>query len=133
MLCNTFPNFKAIPETWEPKSIEKGWGKELVIINTYKYCMKILFFKKGSTGSLHFHKLKDECWYVWDGQFKLIYTDPETGERLSESISEGQIVHLKPCATHQVVALTDVVIFEGSTEDQISDSFRIAPGDSQAK
>ena len=44
---------------------EKGWGRELIWATNEKYCGKLMFFdRKGSKFSLHFHKEKDESWYV---------------------------------------------------------------------
>ena len=50
--------------------IEKGWGYELIWATNEKYCGKIMVFEKvGSKFSLHFHKEKDESWFVNNGKF----------------------------------------------------------------
>ena len=46
----------------------KGWGHEKWIVNTDKYCGKILFFEEGKQCSWHYHKLKDETFYVQSGE-----------------------------------------------------------------
>ena len=50
----------------------KGWGHELIWANTESYCGKLLVFKeKGNKFSMHFHREKDETWFVQDGEFTL--------------------------------------------------------------
>ena len=57
-------------------TVEKGWGYEIIWATTDKYCGKILVFeKKGSKFSMHFHKDKDETWFVNNGKFMLNWID----------------------------------------------------------
>ena len=59
----------------------KGWGKELIFATTDKYCGKLMFFdKKGAKFSMHFHKDKDETWYVDKGEFLYRWIDTDTAE-----------------------------------------------------
>ena len=53
--------------------VSKGWGYEDWIVNTEKYCGKVLFFKKGKKCSWHYHKIKDETFYVQSGKVQLLY------------------------------------------------------------
>ena len=46
------------------KYVPKGWGYEKWIANCEKYCGKLLFIVKGKQCSWHFHKLKDEVFFV---------------------------------------------------------------------
>ena len=51
--------------------VPKGWGYELIWASTDKYCGKIMFFEKANAKfSMHFHKEKDETWFVNTGNLK---------------------------------------------------------------
>ena len=45
----------------------KVWGEEHWIVNK-EYCGKKLVLKKGFRCSMHFHKIKDETFYVISGK-----------------------------------------------------------------
>lgn len=55
------------------KWVPKGWGGEKWIVNNDMYCGKILHIVKGHKLSLHYHKIKDETFYVQDGNILLGY------------------------------------------------------------
>jgi len=55
--------------------VSKGWGYEDWIVNTPLYCGKDLFLKKDKKLSLHYHKLKDETFWVTSGKVCLTYYD----------------------------------------------------------
>jgi|TARA_R110002020_G_scaffold416331_1_gene625658 quercetin dioxygenase-like cupin family protein len=109
----------------------KGWGDELWITNNEKYCGKILRFKKGSSFSMHYHIRKEETWCVTQGKLKLEYFDLEKAERLERDLTEGDVVHLKPCIPHKLTALEDAHVFEVSTQHFNEDSYRVEKGSSQ--
>jgi len=46
----------------------KVWGSEVWFANNSLYCGKILNFNKGHQSSLHFHKIKDETFYLLSGK-----------------------------------------------------------------
>jgi mannose-6-phosphate isomerase-like protein (cupin superfamily) len=51
--------------------VEKGWGYELIWATTDKYCGKLMVFEKaGKKFSMHFHKEKDESWFVNSGRLR---------------------------------------------------------------
>ena len=52
------------------KFVPKGWGYEKWIVNNEEYCGKLLFLAKDKKCSWHFHKLKDEVFYVQSGKIK---------------------------------------------------------------
>ena len=51
----------------------KGWGYEKWIVNSDKYCGKLLYFHEGKRCSWHYHKIKDETFYVQSGELMVIY------------------------------------------------------------
>ena len=54
--------------------VPKGWGFEKWIVNCEEYCGKVLYFVKGKRCSWHYHKLKDEVFYVQSGKILLKYS-----------------------------------------------------------
>ena len=63
--------------TQQIKFVPKGWGFEKWIVNCDKYCGKLLYFAKGKKCSWHFHKLKDEYFYIQSGEIKIYYSDSD--------------------------------------------------------
>ena len=112
---------------------EKGWGRELIFATNDKYCGKLMFFdKKGAKFSMHFHKEKDESWFVNAGSFKLRYIDTQTATVMEKVLGPGDTWRNPPLMPHQLEALeAGSSITEVSTPDSIEDNFRIIPGDSQ--
>ena len=111
--------------------IDKGWGYENIFASTDLYCGKILNFNRGAKFSMHFHKLKDETWYVLDGMFRLIYIDTNTAEEKIKILNPGDTWHNPPLLPHQLECLYEGRLIEVSTADSVEDNYRIRPGDSQ--
>lgn len=113
--------------------VDKGWGFEIIWATNEKYCGKLLVFEKvGSKFSMHFHKEKDETWFVNAGKFKLRYMNLEDGSIHEQELKEGDVWRNPPMIPHQLEALSpQSVIFEVSTPDSVEDNYRIFPGDSQ--
>jgi mannose-6-phosphate isomerase-like protein (cupin superfamily) len=114
--------------------IKKGWGYELIWATNDKYCGKILVFEKaGNKFSMHFHKEKDETWFINTGRFKLRYIDTQTAVLHEKELKEGDVWHNPPLLPHQIEALEDgSSLTEVSTPDSVEDNYRIFPGDSQS-
>ena len=112
----------------------KGWGKELIFATTDKYCGKLMFFdKKGSKFSMHFHKEKDESWYVLNGSFTLHTIDTKTADIETSILTKGETWRNHPLVPHQLIAMEDnSIIIEVSTPDSVEDNYRIGKGDSQS-
>ncbi len=108
-------------------------GEEVWIINTDKYCGKLLKFKKGASFSDHYHINKDETWYVLEGTLELRYYNLANADRLTVELGPGSVVHIPPNTPHQLVAREEATIIEVSTPHEETDSYRIAKGDSQKK
>ena len=112
---------------------DKGWGRELIFATNDKYCGKIMFFdKKGAKFSMHFHKEKDESWFVNEGSFIVRWIDTKTATLFSQTLTQGMTWRNKPLLPHQLEALEDnSSITEVSTADSVEDNYRLIPGDSQ--
>jgi mannose-6-phosphate isomerase-like protein (cupin superfamily) len=113
--------------------VKKGWGHELIWATNEKYCGKIMVFEKvGAKFSMHFHKEKDETWFINSGSFKLRILDTKTANITEQILKQGDVWHNPPMLPHQVESLEEnSIIFEVSTPDSVEDNFRIFPGDSQ--
>lgn len=116
--------------TSEHKFVSKGWGFEKWIVNNNKYCGKLLYFVKGKKCSWHYHKIKDEVFFIQSGKILIKYGFEEEIDKSSELILErGDSFHVKPNLIHQMCALEDTELFEFSTEHFDEDSYRILKGD----
>ena len=112
--------------------VPKGWGYELWIVNSEKYCGKILHFVKGKKCSWHYHKIKDEVMYVQSGKLQITYGYNE--DKLHEStqikiLSPGDSFHIPTRMIHQMTALETTELFEFSTQHFDEDSYRVEKGD----
>ena len=114
----------------EIKIVPKGWGYEKWIVNTEEYCGKLLHINKGKKCSWHYHKLKDETFYLQKGQLLVRYSDDDDIENSKKTIlMEGDKIHVYRGLRHQMLALQDSDLFEFSPQHFDSDSNRIIKGD----
>jgi mannose-6-phosphate isomerase-like protein (cupin superfamily) len=112
-------------------NIPKGWGSEIIFENNELYCGKLLNFKKGAKFSMHYHLIKDETWFVKEGEFIYRYINTNNADVIQINLKEGDTVRQLPGQPHQLEALTDGVIFEVSTQHFDDDSYRVIKGDTQ--
>ena len=112
------------------KYVKKGWGHEKWIVNCSEYCGKILFIEKGKKFSWHYHKLKDEVFYLESGQVLVRYSEEDDWDQANLIIlNPGQNFHVYRGLRHQVEALEDSVMYEFSTQHFDEDSHRLISGD----
>jgi len=113
--------------------VPKGWGYELIWASTDKYCGKIMFFEKeGAQFSMHFHREKEETWFVNTGKFKVQWIDTTNAGLYEKELNEGDVWHNPPLQPHRLICLQgSSSITEVSTADSVEDNYRVAPGDSQ--
>lgn len=111
--------------------VNKGWGYELWIKNFEKYCGKLLFFEKGKRCSWHFHKLKEETFYIQEGRFLVTYGwNDDINKAETVILKPGMCFHVDIGLRHQMKGLLKRnVLFEFSTQHFDSDSIRLIPGD----
>jgi len=103
-----------------PQTIEhypKVWGEEHWIVNR-DYCGKKLVLRRGWRCSLHFHKTKDEVFYLIQGRVLLQVDD---GWLVLEP---GEAKRIAPGVVHRFWGLEDSEIIEFSTHHEEGDSFR---------
>ena len=113
------------------KHVPKGWGCEVWIVNNEKYCGKILKFDMDKKCSWHYHKIKEETFYITSGRFFIKYSTRDDIENAEWLVLEaGQKFHVPIGLRHQMIALEpDSHIMEFSTQHIDSDSYRIIKGD----
>ena len=112
------------------KLVNKGWGYEKWIVNNEKYCGKLLFFNKGKRCSWHYHKIKDEVFYLQSGLLRVYYSEDNNLQTAQQKLLRpGENFHVYTGLRHQMIALEDSELFEFSTQHFDSDSHRIMKGD----
>ncbi|MAH33634.1 hypothetical protein CL615_04565 [archaeon] len=99
------------------KEVKKEWGKEEWITNR-DYCGKKLTLNKGFRCSMHYHKNKDETFYILKGRV-LMETNNEKRIMLP-----GDSILITPNTKHRFTGLEDSEIMEFSTHHEDSDSYR---------
>ena len=109
--------------------ISKGWGYESWLVNKTEYCGKILFFKKGKKCSWHYHKIKDEVFYLLSGKVLVRYGDGHVSHSKEEILEPGDCFDVAPGLRHQIEALQDSTLLEVSTTHSEEDSIRVMKGD----
>ena len=105
------------------KRVNKAWGYEEWIVNNELYCFKKLFVKKGYRCSIHWHKNKDETFYVESGIVKI-----EEFARDPVIVTHGYKIRIKPNTLHRFEAIEDTMIYEVSTHHEDNDSYRVVMG-----
>jgi mannose-6-phosphate isomerase-like protein (cupin superfamily) len=111
------------------KYVPKGWGHEKWIVNKPEYCGKLLTIDAGKNTSWHFHKLKDEVFFLQAGKLKILYSVHDDISSAHETmLYAGQAFHVYPTLRHRICAIEDSEMFEFSTQHFDEDSYRILGG-----
>ena len=91
----------------------------------------VAYRKKGSASGRHYHKgiakVKDpEQIIIMQGEAILNWYDVRGDRKGSEPITAPSMVEIAPWAWHEVIAVTDIIVFElNGLEAAKEDSFRI--------
>jgi len=101
------------------KIVKKDWGYETWIVNE-KYCGKLLDCtnKWSSKGKYHYHKEKDETFFIIKGRLIL---DVEGIEYI---LLPGQSFRIKSNIKHRFKAVDKCKFIEFSTHHEDSDTYR---------
>lgn len=109
---------------------QKGWGYEKWIVNKPEYCGKLLYFYKGKKCSWHYHKIKDETFYIGTGKIQLYFGFEDNIEKANMiMLNQGDKFHIPVGMRHQMLALENTELYEFSTEHFEEDSYRLIKGD----
>jgi mannose-6-phosphate isomerase-like protein (cupin superfamily) len=128
-------------EAIETERVEKGWGHELIMCNQPGYCGKSLVIEQGKQCSFHYHRLKDECFFVRAGHV-LLFTSPKdclgpdggldlsSPDLVTRVLSPGECVRIPTGLRHRFRGMDFYnELIEISTHHMDDDSIRIAKGD----
>lgn len=95
--------------------VEKPWGYELIWAKTDKYIGKVLHINAGQKLSRQYHNVKDETFFVQDGDLDL---EIGSGENIKViRLLKGESFHCSPMTIHRMIAITDVDVIEVSTPE----------------
>lgn len=113
--------------------VKKPWGYELWINgDKSKYVLKEIMIKKNFQTSLQYHRKKTETNMIFNGKAKLVYRRRKakilknTSKKDLSNINLNSIslVDVKPYNLHRIKALTDIKLYETST-NHLDDVVRI--------
>lgn len=109
-------------------TVRKKWGYELWFENNEKYCGKLLFIEKdkwSSNGNFHYHKIKDETFFVIEGLLLLQFVG-DNNELSSIELNENQSVRIFPETKHRFTTISEggCKFIEVSTSHSDADSYR---------
>lgn len=102
----------------------KLWGREEWIINTAKYCGKKLVFNPGFCCSLHYHKIKEETFYLLTGKV-LLEVGPSEQQITKRIMLPGDVQHIPVGTVHRITGIEYSELMEFSTFHQEDDSYRL--------
>jgi hypothetical protein len=111
--------------------VEKGWGSELIWATNDKYCGKMMNFNENAKFSMHFHREKDETWYVLSGTFEVEWIDTADASTHTKTLVAGDTWRNYPLLPHRLTCINAGTVIEVSTPDSVEDNYRVQPGDSQ--
>jgi mannose-6-phosphate isomerase-like protein (cupin superfamily) len=124
---------KLKPEYINTEIFSKGWGYEVWVCNHEKYCLKKLVFNDKAKFSMHYHLIKDETWYIEDGEYIFRWIDTTNANINEKILKKGDTVRIPPGMPHQIESIEKGTILEVSTEHFDYDNYRVFKGDSQKK
>ena len=111
--------------------VKKTWGHEIWFANVNEekvsYCGKKIFVVHGewsSEGAYHYHKIKDETFYVIDGYLHLDYVS--AGDHTFKILGPGELFRIKPYIKHRFTSETEYgcIFMEVSSFHSDNDSYR---------
>ena len=98
---------------------DKPWGYERPLVEFHGIFLKELFFHKGKGGSLHYHKEKDEFFYIVKGEIRVTLNEREV------LLTAGDTLNITPGQQHRIYPIKDTLILELGTR-MFGDVIRIA-------
>ena len=110
------------------KIFQKSWGSELWFANTDQYCGKRLIVesdKWSSKGNFHYHKIKDETFFIVDGVLQLEIAD-DNGEVEMILLYRNSSYRVLPGVKHRFTSALSIncKFIEASTNHDDKDSYR---------
>ena len=109
-----------------PKKVEKSWGWEYIFVNNDLYCGKLMYIEPGvwsSKGKFHYHKNKDETFFVTEGF--LILQVIENNKIKTLNLPPFTTYRIGPFERHRFIthSILGCKFIEVSTHHEDSDSY----------
>ena len=98
-------------ESYEPKIVDKPWGREVWYAHSDRYAGKVLEVDAGQLLSLQKHLVKHETLYLLSGRMEF------TRDGRVFEWKPGTAVEIPPGTVHRMKAVEDSVILEVSTPE----------------
>lgn len=99
------------------KRIDKPWGYEIHWVpNDAPYMGKLLHINADARLSLQIHDAKQESWFLFKGQAKVIWENNQ-GELIETELQPGQGYSTHIGQKHRLVGVTDCDVLEVSTPE----------------
>lgn len=101
--------------------VKKVWGSEEILVNA-AYCGKRMILMQNYCCSLHKHNLKDETFYIEEGEMLLEIKNNNLSKFYV--LAKGQTYRIQPEVFHRFYGLQQTIFYEFSTHDEPEDSIR---------
>jgi mannose-6-phosphate isomerase-like protein (cupin superfamily) len=106
--------------------VDKEWGFEEILVNG-PLCAKFLHVQAGKKCSLHYHHIKDETFYVLEGECRLQTALVEGFYEKLPVLKKGESRHIPAGLPHRFSSKEGCVLLEVSTHHDDADVFRVEP------
>ena len=115
VIIERLPNTREVPgaKRWAE---ERGEFVQIAYQEEIRH-LAIFEIKKGFFRGNHFHKEKEEIFYVFDGKIRATFMDMDTLQRDEKILDKGDRIRLKPRCGHIFRALKDTLVVEYSPQD----------------
>ena len=109
-----------IPETRDVPGT-KRWMEERgefvqVACNEEIRHLAVFEIRKGFSRGNHYHKRKEEVFYIFSGKLNATFMDMDTLQKEEAVLEKGYRLRLKPHCGHTFVALQDTLVVEYSPQ-----------------
>jgi dTDP-4-dehydrorhamnose 3,5-epimerase-like enzyme len=109
----------------------KRWSEErgeFVQISFLEEIRHVALFeiKKGFSRGSHYHRKKEEIFYIFSGRIKAQFIDLETHQKEESLLEKGDKIRIKPLCGHIFSALEDTLVVEYSPQFyDMEDSYKV--------
>lgn len=105
---------------------KNSWCSTRIISENELYTSKIIEYKSGNESPMLYHLYKDKTLYIQSGIFECKWVDLSNGTIKTEPLTEGDVIRFLPGQPHQLIAESDCVIIEVSTQNHKDDIYYIS-------
>ncbi len=100
---------------------EKRWEEERGVFFQVMYReearhLAIFEIRKGFSRGSHYHKRKEEIFYIFRGRLRALFVDMDTSEGEERIVKTGDRIRLKPRCGHTFFGLEDTLVVEYSPQ-----------------